>query len=191
MRYSGSTRNPRPDRTLRLLIVLAGEDHPKACTGRRLLRWRKAERVPDEEANGRHPVVLDPFAPTPLSRADREEAERGGLLAVDCSWNRLSQRGAFPASAGGPRSRGTRRRLPLLVATNPQHYGRVAELNTVEALSAAVYILGRTGEAERLMDGFRGGEEFLPVNRERLERYRGAKAPDEVAAAEKLLFGGS
>lgn len=190
MRSSGSTRKHRPDAALRLLIVLAGEDHPKACTGRRLLRWGRVVRVPREDARSPLPVVLDPYAPTPLSGADRATAEEGGLLVVDCSWNRLSSRGAFPGSTRGERPHGRHRRLPVLVATNPQHYGRVAQLNTVEAFCAALYILGRTDAAEQVIAGFGGGDEFLEVNRLRLDRYRGALRPDDVTAVEKALFGG-
>jgi pre-rRNA-processing protein TSR3 len=191
MRSSGSTLKHRPKAALRLLIVLAGEDHPKACTGRRLLRWRRAERVPREEASAPLPVVLDPYSPVPLSGADREMAEHGGLLVVDCSWNRLSARGAFPGPERRGRSVATHRRLPVLLATNPQHYGRVAQLNTVEAFSAALYVLGRPEEAEELISGFAGGHDFFEVNRDRFERYRSAARPDEVIAAEKLLFGGT
>lgn len=191
MPSSGSTRNHRPRRTLRLLIVLAGEDHPRACTGRRLLKFGRAQRVPREDSGSPAPVVLDPFSRTPLSAADGETAERGGVLAVDCSWNRLSARGGFPGSGRTDPPRRAHRRLPVLIATNPQHYGRVAQLNTVEALGAALYVLGRPEEARELVAGFAGGEEFLTVNRERLERYRKAVGPDEVTAAEKLLFGGT
>jgi pre-rRNA-processing protein TSR3 len=191
MRSSGSTRSPRRRTAVRLLIVLAGEDHPKACTGRRLLRWGRVERVPHEGARSPRAIVLDPYSPTPLSAADREAAEQGGLLAVDCSWNRLTSRGTFPGTDLGNRRRTTHRRLPMLVATNPQHYGRLAQLNTVEALTAALAILGRREEAEELIAGFRGGEEFLEVNRARLERYRAAAGPADVTTAEKRLFGGA
>ena len=134
-------------------------------------------------------MILDPYAPTPLSRADRESAEEGGLLVVDCSWNRLSARGAFPVRGRNLSPRGRRRRLPILVATNPQHYGRVAQLNTVEAFSAALAVLDRLDEAAHVIEGFHGGEEFLSVNRERLDRYRAAARPDDVADAERMLFG--
>ena len=77
----------------------------------------------------------------------------------------------------------------MLVAANPQHYGRVAQLTTVEAFSAALYVLGRVAEAERVIEGFAGGPEFLTINRERLERYREAAGPTEVVEAEKALFG--
>jgi len=134
-------------------------------------------------------VILDPYAPTPLSTADGEAAGDGGLLIVDCSWNRLSSRGTFPGDEAGRRRHGSHRRLPMLVAANPQHYGRVAQLTTVEAFSAALYVLGRVAEAERVIEGFAGGPEFLTINRERLERYREAAGPTEVVEAEKALFG--
>jgi pre-rRNA-processing protein TSR3 len=75
------------------------------------------------------------------------------------------------------------------VAANPQHFGRIAELNTVEALSGALYLLGRTEEATRLLEGFRGGPSFLDVNAERLAAYAEQPDPDAVRAMERRLFG--
>jgi pre-rRNA-processing protein TSR3 len=187
MRSSGSTRSPSPERPLRLFLVVVGEDHPKACTGRRLERRGLVAPLGTHPHRAAPPLVLDPFAPRPLSSADRETAERAGVLAVDCSWSRLAERGRFPPHVP---TAGVRRRLPLLVAANPQHYGRPAQLNTVEALSAAAYLLGHDGEAARLLEGFRGGAGFLAVNRERLEAYRSAAGAEEVLAAERRLFGG-
>ena len=186
MRSSGNTPR-RPSRPFRLLVRLEGEDHPKACTGRRLLRWKRAVRIEHAGSGLPGPIVLDPYAPSPLSLADRAAAEAGGILIVDCSWNRLSARGGFPGEEGG-RRHGLRRRLPMLVAANPQHYGRVAQLNTVEAFAAALYILGRTREAERVIEGFRGEGEFLTINRGRLDRYQRSRTPDEALLAERDLF---
>jgi pre-rRNA-processing protein TSR3 len=190
MRSSGSTRNLPRRPTVRLLLVLAGEDHPKACTGRRLLRLGRAVRVSRAEGLRPPPIVLDPHAANPLSTADRPAAERGGVLAVDCSWNRLAARGGLPPASGPEKGGGLHRRLPMLVAANPQHYGRVAELNTFDALSAALYLLGFPAEAGELLGGFRGGDGFLEVNRERLDRYARARSSDEVIGAEAMLFGG-
>ncbi|MGC2358698.1 MAG: DUF367 domain-containing protein [Thermoplasmata archaeon] len=136
------------------------------------------------------PIVLDPYAAQPLAAADRDTATRGGLLAVDCSWNRLAERGRFPSADPTERRRGIRRRLPILVATNPQHYGRVAQLNTVEALAAALYLVGRPGEAGRLLEGFSGSAMFLNVNRDRLDAYAEEVDAEGVRAAERRLFGG-
>ncbi|MGP8073081.1 MAG: ribosome biogenesis domain-containing protein [Thermoplasmata archaeon] len=190
MRSSGSTRRPSPDGPLALYLEVTGDDHPKACTGRRLLHRGLARPV---NAAGRvypAPVVLDPYAEKPLSAVDRRAAVRGGLLAVDCSWNRLSARGGFSEETVRSTGPGLRRRLPILIAANPQHYGRIAELNTVEALSAALYVLGRREEAAGLLQGFRGGEGFLEINRERLDAYAAATSPDAVRAAEQALYGG-
>ena len=190
MPSSGSTRNPRRSRPVRLYIVLAGEDHPKACTGRRLLHRGLARAVQRVEGIAPTPVVLDPYAADPLGAADRRAAVRGGILAVDCSWNRLTERGQFPGAVTRDQGRGIRRRLPVLIATNPQHYGRVAQLNTVEALAAGLYLVGEAEDAARLLEGFSGSEAFLKVNRERLDAY--AREPDAagVLAAERRLFGG-
>jgi pre-rRNA-processing protein TSR3 len=110
---------------------------------------------------------------------------------VDCSWNLLSSRGAFPGEDGRRRRPGIHRRLPVLIAANPQHYGRVAQLTTAEAFCAALSILGRDEEARHVIVGFAGGEEFLEINRDRLERYRNAPGPNGVLEAERELFGGN
>ncbi|MGI0131292.1 MAG: ribosome biogenesis domain-containing protein [Thermoplasmata archaeon] len=175
---------------MRLYIVLAGEDHPKACTGRRLLHRGLARAVNRVEGIVPPPIVLDPYAEEPLGPADANSAARGGILAVDCSWNRLSERGRFPGEASDGRGRGIRRRLPILIATNPQHYGRPAQLNTVEALAAALVLVGRGPEATRLLEGFSGADAFLRVNEDRLETYRHARGAEAVRSAERRLFGG-
>jgi pre-rRNA-processing protein TSR3 len=77
----------------------------------------------------------------------------------------------------------------LLIATNPQHFGRLAELNTAEAMAAALYVLGRPSEATALLRDFPGGASFFDVNRERLRRFARARTPEEVRAAERSLFG--
>ncbi len=189
MGSSGSTPNPPGDGAVPLLIRIIGDDHPKACTGRRLIHRGLARPVGRIDGLSPGPILLDPFAPDPLSGVDRPRAARGGFLVVDCSWNRLGRRGGFPDGTVAGRPRSLRRRLPILVAANPQHYGRVAELNTVEAFAAALYVTGRAPAARRLLDGFPGGEGFLEINRDRLERYARSRSPDEVRREEQSLFG--
>ena len=112
----GSSESTRPlsrSNPLALFLEVTGDDHPKACTGRRLLQRGQARSVPRGRRVRPTPVVLDPYASDPLSAEDRLPAERGGLLAVDCSWNRLAARGHLPGDdedrrtgrrAGGSRS---------------------------------------------------------------------------------------
>ena len=173
---------------IRLLLRVVGDDHPKACSGRRLLRRGLALEVPRIDGLSPPPVVLDPYASQPLSPADRPAALRGGLLAVDCSWNRLHEAGRLPSGTG---RRGTlRRRLPWLVAANPQHFGRLAELNTVEALAAGLVVLGERDAAAALLEGFSGGSQLLAINADRLAAYASAADADGVSGAERRAFGG-
>jgi pre-rRNA-processing protein TSR3 len=190
MRSSGSTPNPPAD-SVPLLIRIVGDDHPKACTGRRLVHRGLARPVGRTDGLFPPPVLLDPFATEPLSGGDRARSARGGFLVVDCSWNRLGARGAFGEGSVSGRTRSWRRRLPILIAANPQHYGRVAELNSVEAFAAALCVTGRAAAARRLLDGFSGGDVFLEINRDRLDRYARARSPEEIRWAEQELFGGS
>jgi pre-rRNA-processing protein TSR3 len=191
MRSSGSTPRHSADGALPLYLEVTGDDHPKACTGRRLLHRGLAQPVRGGGRIHPAPIVLDPYASEPLSAADRGAAVRGGLLAVDCSWNRLAARGGFSEATLRSTGEGRRRRLPILLAANPQHYGRMAELNTVEALSAALYILGKTSDAAALLQGFRGGEGFLEINRDRLKAYASAATPEAVRRIEQTLYGGA
>jgi pre-rRNA-processing protein TSR3 len=189
MRSSGSTPN-RPEPAIRLGIVLVGDDHARACTGRRLLRQGLARKVGRPGSEAGRAVILDPYAPVPLSAADRSRARSAGVVAVDCSWNRLSSAHAKDPRPAGLRDGGRERRLPMLLAANPQHFGRVGELNTAEALAAALCVLGQGAEARRLLEGFAGGRAFFELNRERLERYARAASADELLREERALFGG-
>lgn len=186
MASSASTPGPSAERPIRLLLRVAGEDHPKACTGRRLLRRGLAERE-GTGPRGRAPILLDPHALQPLSRADLPRARSGGVLGVDCSWNRLDRRGGYPTAARrGPE--GPRRRLPFLLAGNPQHYGRVAELNTAEALASALWVLGESARARSILEGFPGGTGFVSLNAELLARYDRCADAEEIRSAEREFF---
>jgi len=187
MRSSGSTRS-LPEPPIRLGLVLVGDDHPRACTGRRLIRYGLARKVPRSATSRGPAIVLDPYASVPLSPADRARAEAGGIVAVDCSWNRLADDHATREGAAEASGSSRGRRLPMLVAANPQHYGRLGELNTVEALAAALYLVGRPEAAHRLLAGFAGGPAFLELNRARLARYAHAASPEDVVRAERSLF---
>ncbi|MCI4334817.1 MAG: DUF367 domain-containing protein [Thermoplasmata archaeon] len=134
---------------------------------------------------GGYPILLDPRAATPLSSLDRERARVDGLLAVDCSWNRIGLRGGFPAGLPGLGGQPHRRRLPFLRATNPQHFGRWAELNTAEALAAALFLLGQRDRAESLLDGFAGGPEFWRLNGSALAAFAACSTPEAVRAQER------
>jgi pre-rRNA-processing protein TSR3 len=113
-----------------------------------------------------------------LASEDRPRVERWGLVAVDCSWNRVEE--VFTR-----RLRGVGRRLPFLVAANPVNYGQPGKLSSLEALAAALHILGFKAEGERLLALYKWGSSFLSLNRELLEAYRQAGSREEVLRLEE------
>lgn len=83
------------------------------------------------------------------------------MVALDCSWNRIDELLKLRKPVH-PRV------LPPLMPVNPVNYGRIARLSTVEALAAALCILGYGGEARRLLSKYKWGLGFLEANRELL-----------------------
>ncbi|HXQ94639.1 MAG TPA: DUF367 domain-containing protein [Thermoplasmata archaeon] len=187
---SSASTPSRPRRTeVPLLIVLAGEDDPRHCSGRRLLRAGEATDVPAGRPPSPRAVLLDPHAELPLSRADRPAALAGGVVVVDCSWNRIGRNGRYPDGIPWLGRMSVRRRLPWLVAANPQHHGRFAELNTAEALAASLFVLGEPARARRLLAPFAGGDSFFQLNAAPLAAYDHAEAAEGIVAAEAATWG--
>jgi pre-rRNA-processing protein TSR3 len=184
MGSSASTPNPSRRTEVPLLLVLAGEDDPKRCSGRRLVRVGEASEIPIGRPPASRVVLLDPHSDVPLSHADRARALAGGVLGVDCSWNRIGRAGRYPVEIPWLERLPVRRRLPWLVAANPQHHGRLAELNTAEAFAAALFVLGEPGRARRLLDPFPGGGTFFDLNSAALDAYARAETADGIRAAE-------
>ncbi len=118
-------------------------------------------------------VVLNPFSKVAFSQADRQRIEDFGLAALDCSWEHAEK-------VLLKHVRGTSRCLPILVAGNPVNFGKPTKLTTVEALGAALYIVGLMEKASQLLSMFKWGHTFIEINRERLEEYARAKDSMEI-----------
>ncbi len=143
-----------------LVAVYFGDDDPRKNTVLRLARRGLVRVLRPPFRADRSTLVLDPLADEPL----RPAPEPRRLLVVDCSWKNVES--ALRRVRGG-----TRRRLPFLVAANPAHYGKPYMLSSAEALAAALYILGHRELAGAVMGKFKWGDEFLRLNRDRLEAY--------------------
>ncbi|WP_309492397.1 DUF367 family protein [Candidatus Hecatella orcuttiae] len=163
---------------VKLYAYMLEQDDPRKCTSAKLLRFHLARGIRRASQLPRQAVLLDPSSPVPLASEDRPRVERWGLVAVDCSWNRVEE--VFTR-----RLRGVGRRLPFLVAANPVNYGQPGKLSSLEALAAALHILGFKAEGERLLALYKWGSSFLSLNRELLEAYRQAGSREEVLRLEE------
>jgi hypothetical protein len=97
-------------------------------------------------------ILLTPEAERALSRKDRKRADKRGIVVLDVSWRAAT----FPKIPGV-----TERALPFLVAANPVNYGKPFKLSSVEAIAAALIILGEETQAELVLSKFAWGEQFL------------------------------
>ncbi len=159
--------------TPKLYVVYLGGDNPDYNTALRLARQglaRLTRRPPPGS------IVLNPYAATPVSKADRGIAARQGITVVDASWRRL--RGVFRRVCG------IHRRLPLLLAANPVNYGHPFLLSSAEALAAALYIMGWREMAEDILSRFKWGPAFLDLNRNLLDEYSRASTTAQVLEVE-------
>lgn len=151
-----------------LLIYHANQCDPKKCTGRKLARFKLA-RLTKRMNDLRHCLVLSPFSEKALSPEDRGER---CLAALDCSWAQAED--VFARISLKSRA------LPFLVAANPVNFGKPFQLSTVEALAAALVIMGYPQRAEEILAKFSWGHVFLELNREPLQEYAAAIDSTEV-----------
>jgi pre-rRNA-processing protein TSR3 len=125
-------------------------------------------------------LVLNPSAAEILTKHDSKHINNG-LVVIDCSWKRAEE--VFVR-----RFKGINRKLPLLLAANPTNYGHLYTLSSVEALSAALVILGFQEEARKLLSQFKWGKTFLDLNAEPLQDYSQAEDSESISKIEKEYF---
>jgi pre-rRNA-processing protein TSR3 len=163
---------------MELLIYHANQCDPKKCSGKKLARFKLA-RLTANIRSLRGYLVLSPFAEKAISAEDKGQFR--GIAAMDCSWAHAEE--AFAAL------KATTRALPFLVAANPVNYGKAFKLSTVEALAAALIIVGESAQADEILSKFSWGHTFLELNREPLAEYAMAKTSAEVVAIQMEYLG--
>jgi pre-rRNA-processing protein TSR3 len=166
---------------MRLVVYNARECDPKRCTSMRLYRAGKIQMVYRLAELPAGAILLDPLAERALSKADADVARERGIVALDCSWKKIEQ-------IVNIRRKMIPRSLPYLVAANPTYYGRPTILSTVEAISAALFILGDAVTAEEILKIFKWGPTFLELNHEPLEAYACAADSNEVVSIQQQFM---
>ena len=140
-------------------ILCFGQDDPKKCTAKRLERFNLSDNHSSFRTLPPMGIVLDPFSEKILSEEDIPLAEIGGIVGVDCSWNKASETFSHLRLMGlEPRS------LPSIVPANPVNSGKVGKLTTAEAIASALMICKKFEQAEAVMSVFKWGPAFIKLN---------------------------
>ena len=159
---------------IKLYVYHANEDDPKKCSARKLARFGFVKLETNISKTPKDTILLNPFAEKSISKEDLAIAQKNGILAVDCSWKNAEN--SFDYLEKRNRSRA----LPFVVATNPVNYGKPFKLTTLEAFSAALYILGFIDKAEEMLKLYKWAPNFLVLNKKPLEDYRNSKSSKEI-----------
>jgi pre-rRNA-processing protein TSR3 len=157
-----------------LVVYHSNEDDPRKCSARKLAKFGFASLQKNIKKVPRDMILLNPFSEKSLSPEDKKIAFKNGILALDCSWENAENSFEYLNSKNHSRA------LPFVVAVNPVNYGKPFKLSTLEAFAAALYILGEVKTAEKILDLYKWGPNFLVLNKEPLEEYRKSKDSKEI-----------
>lgn len=165
----------------KLYVYLLGQDDPRKCTSVKLVRFGYAIPITRQSIIKRRSILLNPFAGSIVSPLDRGLAERSGIVALDCSWNKALEVFSKPW-------RGTHRRLPLLIPGNPVSYGKLGRLSSLEALAATLIIISHEELARRILSLYKWGATFLELNRNLFDVYSRSKGEKDIREIEREIL---
>jgi pre-rRNA-processing protein TSR3 len=175
--------NSRDDNALtpQLYVLQLRQDDPKKCTAAKLVKFRLARPLYKLRQVPQNCLTLNPFAQASLLNKDRSQALKHGLVAIDCSWERVQA--TFSA-----RLPGRNLRLPTLLASNPVNYAKPNKLSSIEALAASLYITGFRERAGQLLSIFKWGPHFLTLNAQPLDAYASVTDEEQLIRVQSEYF---
>ena len=153
---------------MHLNVFMLKQDDPRKCSAAKLVKFNLAKPVTRTTSRT---LILNPFSNKILLKSDKKLVH--SITGIDCSWNLAVPAFQKPFS-------GISRKLPPLLAGNPINYSKLNKLATVEALAAAVYILGESDLAHTLLQKFKWGTTFFELNKNLLQDYSKAQSESEI-----------
>ena len=144
------------------------QDDPRKCSAAKLVKFGLAKPV---TRTASRTLILNPFSKKTLLKSDKKLVR--SITGIDCSWNRAVPAFQKPFS-------GIPRKLPPLLAGNQINYSKLNKLATVEALAAAVYIMGDSALTHILLKKFKWGNTFFALNKNLLQDYSKAQSESEI-----------
>ena len=145
--------------SIEIRILCFDQDDPKKCTAKRMKKFNLSQNYSSFRSLPPRGIVLDPFVDTVLSPSDRILAEVGGIVGVDCSWNKADSTFSRLKLMGLES-----RKLPEVIPANPVNSGKIGKLTTAEAIATALMICQEKAQASELMSIFKWGPAFLDMN---------------------------
>lgn len=157
-----------------------GQCDPKRCTGRKLSRFDMIETMKlGSRFNG---IILSPMGTRCISLEDKDLVDQFGLAVIDCSWAKLDETPFSKMKGNNPRL------LPFFIASNNVNYGKACQLSCVEALAAALIIVGYQDIARHFLSKFKWGSTFFDINQELIDIYTECKTGDEMVKAQEAYL---
>lgn len=153
---------------MNIQILMFKQDDPKKCTAAKLVKFNLAKSVTKTKLDA---IILDPFARQTLLRHDSKLSRT--VAGIDCSWN-------LAENTFAKKFHGIARKLPPLMAGNPVNYAKLNKLTTVEAIAAAVFILGDESQALDLLSKFNWGHTFYDLNQDLLKDYTKLQFEEQI-----------
>ena len=154
---------------MRLQVLMFYQDDPRKCTAVKIVKFGLAKSI---KRIGPRGLVLHPFSKEILLPKDRLRVR--SVVGIDCSWNLAVKTLSEKKFTGIPRS------LPPLLAGNPVNYSKLGKLTTVEALAAALFILGSKQQGMELLDKFKWGHTFYDLNKNLLDEYSRVESESQI-----------
>ena len=170
------------NKRIKLIVYHSDEDDSKKCSARKMNRFGLVDLKSDIRKTPKNTILLNPFSEKSLSREDIEIAKKNGIMAVDCSWKNADNNFNYLNKKNFSRA------LPFLIAVNPVNYGKPFKLSTLEAFSAALYILDEIDHSKDILKIYKWGPQFITLNKEPLEDYKNAKDSKEILKIIKLYM---
>ncbi|ODV60041.1 ribosome biogenesis protein TSR3 [Ascoidea rubescens DSM 1968] len=150
---------------------------PKRCSGKKLERLGLIRSLKiGQRFSG---LAISSNGKKLISKEDTFIMLEKGIAVIECSWAKIDE---IPFSRFT--SNKNERLLPYLVAANTVNYGKPWKLNCVEALAAAFAICDQLQYAEKLLENFSYGLNFLKINEELFDIYKKCNNSEEVEAAQ-------
>ncbi|WMT51453.1 MAG: DUF367 family protein [Ferroplasma sp.] len=162
----------------KIFYVYMNQDDPKKSTMKKLERYGLAIHIPINKIYSK--LYLTPYSENFLLNSDKELYERHGIVVIDGSWNRISSIENIEAKNG--------RKLPLLLPVNPVNYGKPGKLSSLEALAAALYIMGYPDLADEFISKYSWAQNFIKTNINPLNDYSRCTTNGECIAVQESYF---